>query len=94
MSHERPSGEQEVRSCCIKSLINEEILLLPSEVAGHLLDVLIEIMAYIGSRHVHGMECPEEWSLVVESLTAVGNEHCRNTERVVDDEHRRGWVPG
>ena len=94
MTHEGAAGEQQVGTGGIETLVNEEILLFPSEVALHLLHIIIEILADLSGSHVHGMEGAEQGSLVVESLTRIGDEDGGNTKGIVDDEDGRRGIPG
>ena len=93
VAHQRATGKDEVGTGGIQILVDEEILLLPTQVAGNLLNIRIEVMAHIRSGHVHSVEGTEQRSLVVEGLTRVGNEDGGDTKRVVDDKHRRRRVP-
>ncbi len=71
MSHECASCEQKVRTCGIQSLVNEEVLLLPSEIRLHLLHFGIEIVAYLSSGYVDCLQRTQQRRLIVECLTAV-----------------------
>ena len=88
VAHQRAAGQHEVRTCGIEVLVDEEVLLLPSQVADTLLHVGIEIMTNIGSGNVHSMESAQQRCLVVKGLTGVRNEDRRDTQCVVDDKHR------
>ena len=94
MAHEGASGEHEVGACRVESLVDEEVLLLPTEVDGHLAHVVIEERADVGGSLVHGVEGSEEGCLVVERLAGIGDEDGGYAEGVVDDEDGRGGVPG
>ena len=87
VSHEGTAREQQVRTCGIETLVDEEVLLLPTEVRGNLLYSGIKVMAYIGGCYVHGMEGAKQRSLIVECLTAVRDEYGGDTECIVDDEY-------
>ena len=93
VAHERTTGEHKVGACRVESLVNEEVLLLPTEVRDDLLHLRVEVVADSRSRLVHGVERTQERSLIVERLAGVRDEDGRDTERVVDDEHRRCGVP-
>ena len=93
MAHQRTACENEVRTCGIEILVDEEILLLPAEVGDDLLHVGIEIVAYIGSSDIHGMQCSQQRSLVVERLARIRDEDGRDTERVVHDEDGACRIP-
>ena len=71
VSHECPACEQQVGTCSVESLVNEEVLLLPSEVAGNLLNLRVEIVAHLGSSHIDSLQRTEQRCLVVECLTCV-----------------------
>ena len=55
VSHQCPSGEHQVGASRIESLIDEEILLFPTEVASHLLYFRIEELADFCGSLVNGM---------------------------------------
>ena len=88
VSHQGASRQQQVRTCGIETFVHQEILLFPSEVAGDLLHLRVEIMTDIRSSDIHCMKSTQQWCLVVECLTAVADEDRRDTQGVVDDEHR------
>ena len=88
VAHQCAACQHKVRTCGIEILVDEEVLLLPSQVADTLLHVGIEIMTDIGSGNVHGVERAQQRCLVVQGLTGVRNEDRRDTQRVVDDKHR------
>ena len=85
--------KHQVRASRIEALIYQEVLLFPTEIGLHLLYLWIEIVAHLGSRLTQGMERTEQWSLVVQSLTGIRNKDGRDTEGIVDDEHRRCRIP-
>ena len=94
MTHQGAACKHQVGTGCIEALVDEEVLLLPTQVGNDFLHIGIEVVAYVGGCHVDGMECTEQWCLVVECLTGVGDEDCRNTECIVDDEYWRCRIPG
>ena len=77
MTHQGAACEHEVGACRVETLVNEEILLLPTEVADNLLYFRIEIVADICCSHVYGVQCAKERSLVVECLACVREEGMR-----------------
>ena len=56
VSHECATCKHKVGTCGIESLVDEEILLFPSEINLYLMYVIIEILAHIGSGLVNGMQ--------------------------------------
>ena len=93
VSHQGTACEHQVRASRIETLIYQEVLLLPSEIGLHLLYLWVEVVAHLGSRLAQGMERAEQWSFVVQSLTGIRNKDGRDTEGIVDDEHRRCRIP-
>ena len=94
VSHERAASQQEVGTSGIETFIYEEILLLPAEIARHLLHGRVEVVANLCCSHIDGFQGTQEGCFVVERLAAIRNEYCRDDERVVDDEDRACRVPG
>ena len=93
VSHQGAAREQQVGTGGVESLVDEEVLLLPAEVRGHLLHCRVEIMAYIDGGNVHSVEGTQQRSLVVECLARIGNKHGGDAERVVNDEDGAGGIP-
>ena len=93
VTHQGAACQHQVRTCSIQALIYQEVLLLPTEVGNNLLDIWVEIVANLCGSYVYSMQCTEQWSLIVESLTCIRDEDCRDTECIVDDEYRRCWIP-
>ena len=71
MTHQCATGQQQVGAGRVQPLIYEEVLLLPTEVAGHLLHRRVEIVAYLRCRHIDGMKGTQQRSLVVERLAGI-----------------------
>ena len=94
VAHQRATRHQQVRACRVQTLVHQEILLFPSQVHLNLGDVVVEILANILGGLSYGMQGTQQRSLIVERLTCVGDEYGRDTQRVVDDEHRACGVPG
>ena len=65
MSHQCTACKQQVGTCGVKSFIDQEIFLFPSQVGNYLLNVSIEIMAYIYRSLVYGTQSLQQRSLVV-----------------------------
>ena len=85
VAHQCAACQQEVGAGRIETLVNEEILLFPSEVAGNFLDAGVEIVANIGGCHIDGMQCSQQRCLIVECLTGIGNKDGGDAQCVVDD---------
>ena len=94
VAHECAACEHEVGAGRVEAFIHEEIFLFPSQVTRHLCHIVIEELAYVGGGTIHGMQCAQQWSLIVEGFTGVGDEDGGDTQCVVDDEHGRCGVPG
>ena len=94
VTHQGAACQEEVGTCRIQALVNEEVLLLPTEVALHLLNVIVEILAHVGGSYVNGMESAKQRSLIVECLTSIRDKDGGDTECIVDDEHWRCRIPG
>ena len=93
MSDEGTVGEHQVGTLRVQVLVDQEVLLLPSEIgvgdlAGHAHDGQ-QLAGGLG----HGGVGFQEGGLVVEGLSCVGNEHGGDTERISDDEGGGGGVP-
>ena len=94
MSHQGAAGDHQVRPRGIEGLIDKEIFLLPSKIGIHLRDRLVEESADQKSRVGDGLESLFQRGLVVQRLAGVGDEHRRDAERVINDEHRGSRIPG
>ena len=88
MSHQCSTCQHQVRTGGIQTFIHQEILLFPSEVTDHLLDGRIEIVNHTQCSITHGTKCTFQRCFVVERLPGIGNKDRRNTQRIIDDEHR------
>ena len=93
VTHQRATRQQQVGTGSIEALVHEEILLFPAKVRRHFFYRRVEIVAHVRRSHVDGMEGTQQWSLVVECLTAIRYEDGGNTQCVVDDKDRRRGVP-
>ena len=71
VTHKCASGEHEVGTCRVQSFVNEEVLLLPTEVRDDLLHFRIEVVANLSGCNIHSMQRAQKRSLVVESLACV-----------------------
>ncbi len=56
VTHQGTAREHQVRTCRIEALIYQEVLLLPSEIGLHLLDLRVEVVAHLGSRLAHSVQ--------------------------------------
>ncbi len=93
VTHQGAACQQQVGTGGIEAFVDKEILLFPTEVRGNLLHSGVEIMADIDGGHVDGMQGTQQRCFIVEGLTAIGDEDGGDTQRVVDDEHRRCGIP-
>ena len=87
MTHQCATSEQQVGSGRVETLIHEEVFLFPTEVALHLLHVVVEIFANVSCSNIHCVQCAQQRSLVVKSLTSVRDEYGWDAKCVVDDEY-------
>ena len=94
MPHQRTPGEHQVGTYGPEAFVHEEILLLPAQIRDDPLHVFVEIVAHLGRGLVHRRDRAQQRHLVIERLARIGDEDGRDTERRVDDEGRRGRIPG
>ena len=94
VAHEGAARQHQVGAGAIEVGIDEEVLLLPTEIGLHLAHLRIEIVADVGGGHAEGVERAEQGGLVVEGLARIGDEDGGDAEGVVDDEDGGGGVPG
>lgn len=82
---------REVKKACgdkhLKVIIECCLLTDPTEVALHLLHVVVEIFANVSCSNIHCVQCAQQRSLVVKSLTSVRDEYGWDAKCVVDDEY-------
>ena len=71
MTHQSATGEHKVGTGIIKSLVDEEIFLLPSEIGRNVVDFRVKIASYAGSRFVNAVERTEKRSLIVKRLAGI-----------------------
>ena len=93
VTHQRATRHQQVGTGRVESLVDEEVLLLPTEVDLYLLYVVVEVLADILGCIAYGVQGTQQGCLVVEGLTRIGNEDGGDAQCVVDDEDGRGGVP-
>ena len=91
---QRAACHHKVGACRVERFIDQEVFLLPTQVANHFLDFGIEILSHSRSGAVNRIEGLLQGHLVVERLTRVGDEYRGNHQCVADDKHRRSGVPG
>ena len=94
VAHKGAARQHQVGAGAIEVGIDEEVLLLPTEIGLHLAHLRVEIVADVGGGHAEGVERAEQGSLVVEGLARIGDEDGGDAEGVVDDEDGGGGVPG
>ena len=94
VTHEGTAGHHQVGTGGIESFVDKEIFLFPAEIALHMLHILVEIACHACGCLVDRVEGTQQGSLEVERLSGVGYEDGGDTECLVEDEHRRGDVPG
>ena len=91
--HQSAACHQQVRSGCEEAFVDEEILLLPAEIADHFPDIAVEVAAHGCSSLINGLDGLLQGGLVVESLARVGDEDGGDHQRVVDNENGACGVP-
>ena len=94
VAEERPARDHQVGPGSVQGFVNQEILLLPAQVGIDLGNGRIEEPAHGHCGIVHGLQSLFERGLVVQGFSGVGDEHGGYTKRIVQDEDRRGGVPG
>ena len=93
VSHQGPSGQQQIGACRIQSFIHEEIFLFPAEVGMDTFHFRVEVMADIGCCLVDGTKSLQQGSFIVKGFAGIGDEDGRDAESVFDDESGGGGVP-
>ena len=93
MAHQRPSGLHQVGTGQKQRLVHQKILLFPAQRHVHLVDVLVEILAYLDGSLVDRRQRFQQRGFEVERFARIGDEYAGNTERLVEYECRRGGVP-
>ena len=71
VTHECAAGEHKVWTCRVESLVDEEVLLLPTEVGDDLLNLRIEVVTDSRCRLVHSVKRAQERCLIVERFARV-----------------------
>ena len=94
VAEEGAAGNHQVCAGGIETLIHEEVLLLPAQVGVDLGHSGVEIFADGHGGVTHGLQGLLERGLVVQGFACVGNKDSRDAEGVVQDENRRGGIPG
>ena len=86
---QRAACEDEVLSLHVHVLVDQEIFLLGADRCGDMLDFAVsEKMKDLDGLIAQSVHGTKKRSLLVECLTAVGAEGCRDVERTVLDECR------
>ena len=93
VTHQRATRQHQVGASSPQTLVNQEVLLLPTQECGYSLHLGVEVVADIECRLTNGRDRTQQRELVVECLTRVGDENRGDTERRIDNERGRGSVP-
>ena len=93
VSHQRTTRQHQIGTCSPQSLIDQEILLLPTQVGGYALDVGVEVVAHVHRSLTHSRDRAQQGELVVESLARICDENGWDTECCIDNEGGRCCVP-
>ena len=93
MSHQRTSGQQQVRTGRIQTFVYQEVFLFPSQVSNDFLYRRIEIAYHFECRLGHRTDGFQQRSLIVQRLTGISDEYSRDTQRIVHHKHRRRRIP-
>ena len=88
MTHQCATSHHQVRTSRVQTLVYKEILLLPTKIHLHLLHIVIEELAHISCCLINSMKRTQQRSLIVERLTCICDEDCRDTKCIIDDEYR------
>ena len=94
MPQQGPFGHGEVRTGRVEVLVHQKVLLLPTQERDDFVYIFIKIKAHLLGRFAQRLDGTDQWSLVVQCLTRVGDEYGRDTERIIDDEGGRRGIPG
>ena len=93
VSHQRASGNHQIRAGGIDILIYKEILLLPSEIGTYMLYGRIEEAADRQSGISYSLQGALQRSLEVQCFACICNEYRGYTERIVLNEYGRRRIP-
>ena len=93
MAEERPPGHHDVRPGVVKGLVNEEVLLFPTQRGHHFAHFLVEVAGHFGRRLVHCMQRPQQRHLVVQRLAGVADEDGGDAQGAPHDEGRGTGIP-
>ena len=94
VAEEGASGNHQVCTGGIEPFIHKEVLLLPAQIGIDLVYAGVEVFADGHCGVTDGLERLLERSLVVQGFSGVGNKDSGDAEGVVQDENRRGGIPG
>ncbi len=93
MAHQRATTQHQIGPNGPQTLVDEEILLLPTKVGNNPLHILVEVMTDLRSSIVDGRHGTQQRNLIIEGLTRIGDEDGRNTKRRIDDKRGRRGIP-
>ena len=93
VTHQRATRQHQIGACSPQTLVDQEVLLLPTQKCGYALDLGIEVVAYVHRSLTHRRDRAQQGQLVVECLASVGDENGWNTECCIDDKCGRCCVP-
>ena len=93
MSHERTTGEHQIRTGVIKRFIHQEILLFPAEVRVYVFDLFIKVRAHLTRGMTERCRGADERRLIIERLTRICHKDGRDKKSVTDEEDRRRRIP-
>ena len=91
--HECATCEHQIGTSVVEGFIHEEVFLFPAKVGVNVLDLFVEVRAYLACGVTECRRRADERGLVIQSLPGISNEHRRDTQRITDQEHRRRGIP-
>ena len=71
VSHQRTPCQAQVGTRIIERRINQEILLLPSQIGINTAHVLVKQLAHIGCSLIHGSKCFQQRCLIIKRLARI-----------------------
>ena len=93
VSHQCTACNAKVGTCIVQYLIYQEIFLFPTQVGIYTFYIRHEHLTNFGSGLVYCSQCFQQWSLVVECFTGVGDEDCWDTQSLVYNKSWRRYIP-
>ena len=93
VSEKCASGEQKVGARSIKTFVNKEILLFPTEIGRNFLHIVIEVSANFESCLVNCRKRFLQRCFIIQRFSCVTDENRGNHQGVTNDKHRACRIP-